>query len=192
MEAREIFELGTESSGLYYHANDKWNGVTHGQYNDAMRKLLEDWIKTCGRRKLQPDDAARFLSWIANGKCDSAEFLAKHRKEFAKVFKWRAGFNQSVVVAAEALRRNRNLTGIELKGIAQAFVNGKSSQPLNNRAAEGSRRYRDGRQERANGHGQESVTRSNVFERGDRGSARLGWRRTYRNQFMGGGQRSGA
>ncbi len=134
-KAREIFELGTESPGLYYHANDTWNGVTHGQYNDIMRELLEDWIKTCGKKKLKPDDAARFLSWIATGKCDSADFLAKHKKQYAMVFKWRAGFNQSVVVAAEALRRNRNLTGVELKGIAQTFVNGKSSQPLSNRAA---------------------------------------------------------
>ncbi|HVU87642.1 MAG TPA: hypothetical protein VHD36_10000 [Pirellulales bacterium] len=100
-----------------------------------MRILLEDWIKTTGKTKLGDDDARKILSWIASGKCDDAAFLAKHKKEFAMIFKWRAGFNESVVVAKAALAENPKLTAAELKSIAQVFVNGGSTGQMTRRAA---------------------------------------------------------
>jgi hypothetical protein len=47
-KAYDIFKAGTKSPEMYDHAFDTWNGVTHGEYIDAMRKLLDDWIKTRG------------------------------------------------------------------------------------------------------------------------------------------------
>ncbi len=133
-DAVRLFELGTESTGLYNHAFDTWNGVTHGDYINAVRRLLEDWIKTCGK-KLGVNEANQFLSWIASGKCDDAAFLAKHKEAFANIFKWRAGFNQSMVIAARAAELNPKLTGAELKAIAQQIVNGAPTKPLSKAAA---------------------------------------------------------
>ena len=131
--AKKVFELGTESPDLYNHANDPWNGVKHWEYSGTMRELLQDWIRK-NRGKLGEGAAKEFLSWIAKGECDNAEFLAQHKEAFAKVFKWRAGFKQSVVVAARAKELNPKLTGAELKAIAQQFVNGES-KPLSRAAA---------------------------------------------------------
>ncbi|MES1213717.1 MAG: hypothetical protein ABUL64_03945, partial [Singulisphaera sp.] len=133
-KALRIFQLGTEDPGIYYHAFDTWNGITHGQYNDAMQELLEDWARVNGGR-LDEEGAKEFLSWIATGKCADKAFLAKHKKAFEKVFRWRKGFTQSVIVAKAALEKNPRLTAAELKGIAQMFVNGESSQLLSRRAA---------------------------------------------------------
>jgi hypothetical protein len=46
---------------------------------------------------------------------------------FAKVFKWRDGFNLSIVVAARAHELNPRLTASELKKIAQQVVNGEAN-----------------------------------------------------------------
>jgi hypothetical protein len=134
-EAFEIFEAGTESTGMYNHAFDTWKGVTHDQYSKAMNGLLDDWIQKQGG-KLNEKDAKKFLSWIATGHCDDAAFLKKHKGLFDTVFKWRAGFNQSVVIAARAAELNPKLTAAELKAIAQQFVNGKPTKALSVAAAE--------------------------------------------------------
>jgi hypothetical protein len=48
--AVDIFKAGTKSPEFYDHAFDTWNGVTHGEYSGAMRKILEDWIEAGGGR----------------------------------------------------------------------------------------------------------------------------------------------
>jgi hypothetical protein len=133
-DAYNVFKAGTKSPELYDHAFDTWNGVTHDKYSGAMRKLLEDWIKTCGG-KLKKNDAADFLSWIATGKCGKDAFAAKHKELFATVFKWRKGFLQSIVVAHAAAEINPKLTAAELKAIAQHVVNGAPTKPLSKAAA---------------------------------------------------------
>ena len=133
-DAFDIFKLGTESTGEYNHAFDTWKGVTHGEYSKAMTELLKDWIAKKGN-KLKADDASRFLSWIATGKCDDPAFLAKHKNLFDTVFKWRGGFNQSIVIAARAAEINPKLTAAELKSIAQQVVNGAPTKPLSKAAA---------------------------------------------------------
>ena len=77
-DAVRVFDIGTESTGLYDHAFDTWNGVTHAKYSEAVRALLDDWI-TQGGKKLGANEARRFLSWIATGTCDDASFAKKHR-----------------------------------------------------------------------------------------------------------------
>jgi hypothetical protein len=133
-DAFAIFKLGTESTGEYYHAFDTWDGVTHDKYSKAMTKLLEDWIAKKGG-KLDAEGAREFLSWIAAGKCDKAAFLRTHKALFDTVFKWRAGFNKSIVIAAAAAEINPKLTAAELKAIAQQVVNGASTKPLSTAAA---------------------------------------------------------
>ncbi|HEX4147191.1 MAG TPA: hypothetical protein VHY91_27080 [Pirellulales bacterium] len=133
-DAFAIFKLGTESTGEYYHAFDTWDGVTHDKYSKAMTKLLEDWIAKKGG-KLGAGGASEFLSWIATGECKDVEFLAKHKALFDTVFQWRAGFNQSIVIAARAAEINPKLTPAELKAIAQQIVNGAPTKPLTKAAA---------------------------------------------------------
>ena len=98
-----------------------------------MTKLLEDWIAKQGG-KLDADGARTFLSWIATGKCGDDAFLAKHQALFDTVFKWRAGFNRSIVVAAAAAEIDPKLTAAELKAIAQQVVNGAPTKPLSKAA----------------------------------------------------------
>ena len=133
-DAFDIFMLGTESTGVYNHAFDTWKGVTHDQYSKAMTELLEDWIAKKGN-KLDADGAREFLSWIATGNCDKPAFLRTHKALFDTVFKWRGGFNQSIVIAARAAEINPKLTPAELKSIAQQIVNGAPTKPLSKAAA---------------------------------------------------------
>jgi hypothetical protein len=77
-DAYDLFKGGTKSPELYDHAYDTWNGVTHGDYSDALHELLDEWIKTCGG-KLDKEGARKFLSWIAMGKDVDASFAAKHK-----------------------------------------------------------------------------------------------------------------
>ncbi len=76
--ALKVFQRGTESTGVYNHAYDPWNGVKHSEYSKAMAELLKDWIKERGG-KLDAAGARKFLSWIATGECGEEAFLAKHR-----------------------------------------------------------------------------------------------------------------
>jgi hypothetical protein len=133
-DAQKVFHYGTEAPGLYNHGRDTWNKVTHEQYSVATRELLGSWIQEKGGT-LNGSHAREFLSWIASGKCDDPKFLAKHAAAFATVFKWRDGFNQSIVIAHRAAELNPKLTGPELKAIAQHFVNGPPTQPLSRAAA---------------------------------------------------------
>jgi len=73
------------------------------------------------------------------GECDNTEFAAKHKGLFAKVFKWRKGFLQSIVIAHAAAELNPKLTPAELKAIAQHIVNGAPLQPLSRAAAKTAR-----------------------------------------------------
>jgi hypothetical protein len=132
--AWNIFASGTKPTKLYDHAFDTWNGVKHGEYSEAMRKLLDDWIKTHGG-ELDEKDAAKFLSWIATGKHGEDAFAAKHKALFETVFRWRKGFLQSIVVAHAAAEINPKLTAAELKAIAQQVVNGVPTKPLSKAAA---------------------------------------------------------
>lgn len=132
--ARDLFKAGTKSPDVYNHAFDTWNGVTHDKYSGAMRELLDEWIKTCGG-KLDEDGARKFLSWISTASCGDASFAAKHKELFAKVFKWRKGFLQSIVVAHAAAELNPELTQAELKAVAQQIVNGAPTKPLSRAAA---------------------------------------------------------
>jgi hypothetical protein len=132
--ALQVFQSGTESTGPYNHAFDPWNGVKHSEYSKAVAKLLKDWIEKEGG-KLDADGARTFLSWIATGKCGDEAFLAEHKALFDTVFKWRAGFNKSIVVAAAAAEIDPKLTAAELKAIAQQVVNGASTKPLSKAAA---------------------------------------------------------
>lgn len=142
-DAIKVFKLGTRSPEKYNHAFDTWSGVTHDEYIKAMREILGDWIRTRGG-KLDGKDAAKFLSWVARGKCDDTEFAAKHKDLFAKVFKWRKGFLQSIVVAHAAAEINPKLTATELKAIGQQVVNGESTQPLSKSAAKAAQRVVSG------------------------------------------------
>ncbi len=132
--AYALLMAGTQSLDLYRHGFDTWNDVTHGDYINALDELIKDYLPK-GKRKLTLDEAEEFLKWLANGKCDNASFLAKHKAAFATVFKWRDGFLKSIVIAEEAARLNPKLMPQELKAIAQQFVNGKSTQPLTKSAA---------------------------------------------------------
>jgi hypothetical protein len=132
--AWNIFASGTKPTRLYDHAFDTWDGVKHGQYSEAMHKLLEDWIKAHGG-KLKGDAAGEFLSWIATGKHGEDAFAAKHKTLFETVFKWRRGFLQSIVVAHAAAEINPKLTAAELKTIAQQVVNGAPTKPLSKATA---------------------------------------------------------
>ena len=91
----------------------------------------------CGanRTVLSLEGASEFLSWIATGKCGDPAFLAKHKALFDTVFRWRPGFNKSIVVAAAAAEINPKLTEAELKAIAQQVVNGSPTKPLSKAAA---------------------------------------------------------
>jgi hypothetical protein len=133
-DAYEIFKAGTKATDPYRHGFDSWNGVTHGDYIKDMRELLDDWIRTNGG-KLKGDAAEKFLSWMAKGECKDPKFAAKHKELFARVFKWRKSFLQSIVVAHAAAEINPKLTPAELKSIAQQVVNGKPTQPLSKAAA---------------------------------------------------------
>ncbi|HEX4143894.1 MAG TPA: hypothetical protein VHY91_10200 [Pirellulales bacterium] len=133
-DAFDIFMLGTESTGAYNHAFDPWKGVKHREYSEAMAELLKDWIAKTGN-KLEAKEASQFLSWIATGECKDGEFLAKHKALFDTVFKWRSGFNQSIVIAARAAEINPTLTPAELKAIAQQVVNGAPTKSLSEAAA---------------------------------------------------------
>ena len=133
-DALKVFQLGTESTGVYDHGFDTWNGVKHKGYSEAMAKLLKDWIAKKGG-KLDADGARTFLSWIASGECGDDAFLAKHKALFDTVFKWRAGFNKSIVVAAAAAEIDPKLTAAELKAIAQQVVNRAPTKPLSKAAA---------------------------------------------------------
>ncbi len=113
--------------------------MTHAESIDGTGELLDDWIATRGG-KLDEDGAKEFLSWIANGKCENREFATKHQKLLGKVFKWRKGFLQSLVVAHAAAEVNPKLTAAELKAIAQQVVNGGSKQPLSKAAAKSAQR----------------------------------------------------
>ncbi len=132
--AWNVFASGTKSTELYDHAFDSWNGVKHGEYSQAVRQLLDNWIKAHGG-KLEDKEAAKFLSWIATGKCGEEAFAAKHKKLFDTVFKWRKGFLQSIVIAHAAAEINPKLTAAELKAIAQQIVNGAPTKPLSKAAA---------------------------------------------------------
>jgi hypothetical protein len=132
-KALELFTQGTKAPLKYNHASDRWNGVSHYDYNDGVRTLLDDWIKVRGGR-LDEKDAKKFLSWISTGKCSDASFASKHKLVWDKVFQWRKGFLQSIVVAHAAAEANPKLTAAELKGIAQQVVNGKPTQPLSRAA----------------------------------------------------------
>jgi hypothetical protein len=142
-DALDVLESGTKSSGPYNHAFDTWNGVTHAEYIDGTGELLDDWIATRGG-KLDEEGAKEFLSWIANGKCENREFAAKHKKLLDKVFKWRKGFLQSMVIAHAAAEVNPKLTVAELKAIAQQVINGGSKQPLSKAAAKAAQRVISG------------------------------------------------
>jgi hypothetical protein len=133
-DALKVFQRGTESTGVYNHAFDPWNGVKHSEYSKAMAELLEGWITKKGG-KLKAAGASEFLSWIATGECNDAAFLAEHKRLFDTVFKWRAGFNKSIVIAAAAAEINPKLTAAELKAIAQQVVNGAPTKPLSKAAA---------------------------------------------------------
>src|SRR4029079_12501975 len=114
---------------MYDHAFDTWDGVTHGNYSDALYVLLDNWINACGGM-LGGADADKFLSWIATGKCSDAQFAALHKEQLAVVFKWRKAFLQSILVAHAAAEINPKLTAAELKAIAQQVVNGAPTKPL--------------------------------------------------------------
>lgn len=137
-DAIKVFKEGTKSPVVYNHAFDTWNGVKHGEYSDAMHALLEDWIKVNGGH-LDKSGAQKFLSWIARGECNKAEFAAKHKELFAKVFKWRKGFLQSIVIAHAAAELNPKLTAAELKAIARHIVDGTPLEPLSRAAAKTAR-----------------------------------------------------
>jgi hypothetical protein len=133
-DAYEIFKAGTKATDPYRHGFDTWNGVTHGDYIDDMTEILDDWIEAQGGN-LDEDGAKEFLSWIAKGKCDNSSFATKHKKPLERIFKWRKGFLQSIVVAHAAAEINPKLSPAELKSIAQQVVNGKPTQPLSKAAA---------------------------------------------------------
>jgi len=132
--AQKVFEEGTKSPEMYDHAFDTWDGVTHGNYSDALYVLLDNWINACGGM-LGGADADKFLSWIATGKCSDAQFAALHKEQLAVVFKWRKAFLQSILVAHAAAEINPKLTAAELKAIAQQVVNGAPTKPLSRAAA---------------------------------------------------------
>jgi hypothetical protein len=96
--------------------------------------LLGKWADSRGGM-LGEDDAKRFLSWIMNGACDDKAFAAKFKELFEKVFTWRKGFLQSIVIARAAADLNPKLSPADLKAIAQQVVNGKPTTPLSRAAA---------------------------------------------------------
>ncbi len=142
-DAFDIFVAGTKSTDPYRHGFDTWSGVTHRDYIGDIRKLLDAWIRS-KEGKLNKDDAAEFLSWIATGTYGKSDFASKHKKLFKRIFTWRRGFLQSIVVAHAAAEINPKLTPAELKAIAQQVVNGKPTQPLSKAAAKVARQVISG------------------------------------------------
>ena len=186
-DAFDIFMAGTESTGVYNHAFDPWDGVKHREYSEAMAELLKDWITKNGGSSARTVRRT-FLSWVANGECKDAEFLAKHKALFDTVFKWRAGFNQSIVIAARAAEINPNLTPAELKSIAQQVVNGAPTKPLSKAATKALQGIAEGGKAALEGNRQESPPRPHVSQRRHGRQAWLGGRRQSRKRGVGSGQ----
>ena len=184
-DAFAIFKLGPESTGEYYHAFDTWDGVTHDKYSKAMSELLKDWIAKKGG-KLDADGAREFLSWIATGNCDKPAFLRTHKASFDTVFKWRAGFNQSIVIAARAAEINPKLTPAELKSIAQQIVNERHEAALQG-CDKSPSRHRRGWQGCLEGDREENPPRTHVSQCRHGRQTWLGRRRQLRKRGVGPG-----
>jgi hypothetical protein len=130
-DAADVFRAGTRDPLLYNHANDKWRGISHGQYIEAMRQVVVDYQRSLNKgAPLTADHAKELLSWIMSGNCPDRTFLRANKDALESIFKWRQGFLDSIRVAEAAKAVNDKLTPKELKALAKYIVNKETTAEL--------------------------------------------------------------